>query len=201
MAGLSNIDAIYIALVFVVPGFIFLTFRNQFVPGQDRLGVDQILSFLTYSAINFALFGWAIYLAIAYQAAPYIRVTIWFLTLVAIPAGLGLFCGICAQREIVGRIYRFFGYAAVHPTPHAWERAFFNSPPAWVFITLKSGMQFAGFWGGESFASSDTKERDLFITEMFEFEDDQPWRRTGKSLFVAAGEISTVEFIPPIEET
>jgi hypothetical protein len=176
MSGLTNIDAVYIALVFIVPGYIFLTLRNRFIAGQDRLGTEQILSFVTYSSLNFAMFGWMIYLAISYQLAPYIRVAIWLLTLVVIPARLGLLCGVSSQKEIVGRIYEFFGLNPIHPTPRAWECVFFNSPASWVFVTLKSGTQFAGFWGGQSFASSDTKERDLYISEIFEFSGDEPWR-------------------------
>jgi hypothetical protein len=52
MGGLTTIDAVYVALVFVVPGYIFLTLRNRFVAGQDRLGTEQILAFVTYSALN-----------------------------------------------------------------------------------------------------------------------------------------------------
>jgi hypothetical protein len=141
-----------------------------------------------------------IYLAISYESGPIVRVAIWILTLVIIPASLGLLCGVSSQREIVSKIYGFFGLNPIHPTPRAWERVFFNSAPSWVFITLKNGTQFAGWWGGESFASSDSKERDLYISEIFEFEADQPWKPTGKGLFIAAGEIRTIEFIPVKED-
>jgi hypothetical protein len=196
MGGITSIDAVYVALVFIVPGYIFLSLRNQFVAGQDRLGTEQILAFVTYSALNFALFGWTVYLAVAYELPPFLRAASWVLTLVIIPAGLGLLCGICSQKEIVDRIYKFFGLNPIHPTPRAWERVFFNSAPSWVFITLKSGTEYAGFWGGQSFASSDAKERDLYISEIFDFSGDEPWKPTGKGLFIAPGEIRTIEFIP-----
>ncbi len=201
MNGLSNIDAVYTALVFVVPGYIFLTLRNQFIAGQDRLGTEQVLAFVTYSALNFALFGWMVYLAISYSLPPYLIVSIWMLVLVVIPAGLGLVWGLFSQREIIGKIYEFLHLNPVHPIPRAWERVFFNTPPSWVLITLKSGTMFAGFWGGQSFASSDGKERDLYIAQVYDFSSDEPWQPTGKSLFIAAGEISTIEFIPMKEES
>lgn len=200
MSGLSNIDAIYTALVFVVPGYIFLTLRNQFIAGQDRLGTEQVLAFVTYSALNFALFGWIVYLAISYHLPPYVIVSSWALVLVVLPAALGLVSGLFSQREIVGKIYEYFRLSPVHPVPRAWDRVFFNSPPSWVLITLKSGVAFAGYWDGQSFASSDGKERDLFISQLYDFSGDDPWRPTDKSLFVAAGEISTIEFIPVKEE-
>jgi hypothetical protein len=201
MGSLSNVDAIYTALVFVVPSYVFLTLRNQFIAGQNRLGTDQILAFVTYSALNFALFGWIVYLAIFYHVAPYILVATWILILGVIPAALGVLWGLSSQREMIGRIYEFFGLNPIHPTPSAWDRVFFNTPASWVFITLKNGTAFAGFWGGQSFASSDVKERDLYISQVYDFSGDLPWRPTGKSLFIAAGEISTIEFIPVIEES
>ena len=194
MATLLKIDAIYVALVFIVPGYVFLSLRNQFMAGQERLGADQVIPFIIYSALNFALFGWIVYLAISYQWSPFGQVAAWILVLVVIPGGLGLLAGLGSQREFIARIYRLLGLNPIHSTPRAWEYVFFNSPPSWVFITLKNGTEFAGFWGGHSFASSDAKERDLFISEVFDFSGEGPWRPTGKSLFVAAGEIRTIEF-------
>ena len=196
MSALLKIDAIYVALVFIVPGYIFLSLRNQFMAGQDRLGTEQVIPFVIYSALNFAVFGWMVYLAISYQAPPYVQVGAWVLVLVVIPAALGLLAGLSSQREIIARIYRSLGLNPVHTTPRAWEYVFFNAPPSWVFITLKNGTEFAGFWGGNSFASSDSKERDLFISEVFDFSEGGPWRPTGKSLFVGAGEVRTIEFTP-----
>ncbi len=163
MGGLANIEAIYIASVFIVPGYVFLTFRNQFVAGQDRLGTEQMLGFFTYSAINFACFGWIIYLAIAYNLSPFWRILAWTGTLVLIPASMGLLAGLCSKRGLGGQIYRLLGLNPIHPTPRAWEYVFYDSPATWVLVTLKNDTKFAGWWGGDSFASSDPKERDLFI--------------------------------------
>lgn len=196
MVGLASIEAIYIALVFLVPGYVFLAVRNQFVAGQDRLLSENILAFVTYSAVNFALFGWIIYLIVAYRPTPFLVVIGWALLLIIIPAVLGVLGGISTQREIAARVYALLGLRPIHPTPRAWEHVFHNSRASWVFITLKSGTEFAGFWGGESFASSDSKERDIYISEIFEFSGEKPWKPTGKGLFIAAGEIRTIEFIP-----
>jgi hypothetical protein len=68
MEGLAKIDAIYVALVFIVPGYVFLSLRNQFVAGQGKIGKEQILSYLTISGVNFALCGWIIYAAYKSEA-------------------------------------------------------------------------------------------------------------------------------------
>ena len=46
-----------------MPGYVFLSLRNQFVAGQAKLGKEQLLSYLTVSGVNFALCGWIIYAA------------------------------------------------------------------------------------------------------------------------------------------
>jgi Family of unknown function (DUF6338) len=197
--SLANIDAVFIAIFFLVPGYIFLTFRNQVVAGQDRLGTEQLLAFVTYSALNLALFGW-ILLAIPRSAANWVVVLTWAFVLLIGPAVLGFASGYWTQKELGSRLYGFFGLSLVHPTARSWDWVFHRVDPCFVLVTLKDGSQCAGYWGvnaagTQSFASSDPKERDLYISQVFEISDKGPWRPTLKSIFIAAGEIRTVEFI------
>jgi hypothetical protein len=199
MSGLVNIDTVYIAIFFLVPGYIFLTFRNQFVAGQDRLGTEQLLAFITYSALNLALFGWILF-AIPRRAEDWVVVLTWVFVLLIGPAVLGFVSGMWTQKEWGGRLYEFFGLSLVHPTARSWDWVFHRVDPCFVLVTLKDGSQCAGYWGvnaagTQSFASSDPKERDLYISQVFEISDEGPWRPTPKSIFIAAGEIRTVEFI------
>lgn len=199
MSGLVNIDTVYIAIFFLVPGYIFLTFRNQFVAGQDRLGSEQLLAFITYSALNLALFGWILF-AIPRRADDWVVVLTWVFVLLIGPAVLGFVSGMWTQKEWGGRLYEFFGLSLVHPTARSWDWVFHRVDPCFVLVTLKDGSQCAGYWGvnaagTQSFASSDPKERDLYISQVFEISDEGPWRPTPKSIFIAAGEIRTVDFI------
>jgi hypothetical protein len=200
MFGFTSIETVYIALICVVPGYIFLTIRNQFVAGQDRLGTEQLLAFVTYSAVNFALFGWINLVVVPHEAAQWVQISVWMLTLLVGPAVLGFVSGVCAQKELGGKLYARLGLNSVHPTARSWDWIFHRAHPCFVLVTLKDGSQCAGYWGvnaagPQSFASSDTKERDLYISQVFEIPDDGPWRPTQKSIFIASGEIRTIEFI------
>ena len=42
MSGMTTLDAVYIALAFIAPGFVFSLARNQFIAGQDRHGHDHM---------------------------------------------------------------------------------------------------------------------------------------------------------------
>jgi len=199
MSGLVSIDTVYVAIFFLVPGYIFLTFRNQFVAGQDRLGTEQLLAFITYSALNLALFGWILF-TLPRTAQGWVVVLTWVFVILIGPAILGLASGIWTQKELGNRLYAFFGLSLMHPTARSWDWIFHRVHPCFILVTLKDGSQCAGYWGvnaagTQSFASSDPKERDLYISQVFEIADEGPWRRTQKSIFIAAGEIRTVEFI------
>lgn len=199
MSGLVNFETVYVAIFFLVPGYLFLTFRNQFVAGQDRLGTEQILAFVTYSALNLAIFGWTIF-AVPRSAPGWQIVLVWGFVLLIGPAILGFASGIWTQKELGSRLYSFLGLSLVHPTARSWDWIFHRVHPCFVLVTLKDGSQCAGYWGvsaagTQSFASSDPKERDLYISQVFEIPDDGPWRPTQRSIFIAAGEIRTVEFI------
>jgi hypothetical protein len=200
MFGLTTTETVYIALICVVPGYIFLVFRNQFVAGQDRLGTEQVLAFITYSALNFAVFGWINYLVVPYEPPQWVRISVWILTLLVGPALLGFISGVCAQKELGAKLYALLGLNVVHPTARSWDWIFHRVHPCFVLVTLKNGSQCAGYWGvnaagTQSFASSDTTERDLYISQVFEIPDNGPWRPTQKSIFISAGEIRTIEFI------
>jgi hypothetical protein len=199
MAGLTTFDAVYIALVLIVPGYVFLSQRNQFVVGQDKLGLEQILSYLTLSGLNFALFGWMIYLAIAYDASVGWRAVIWLALIVFIPFFGGIVSGACSQHDVVRKLYQRIGLKPSHAIPRSWDYAFSRAVGQWVLITLKDGSQCAGFWSSCSFASSDPKERDILIELVYEIPETGPWRATDKSILIAAGEARTIEFCPDTE--
>ena len=70
----------------------------------------------------------------------------------------------------------------------------------WVFVTLKNDYKYAGRLGPDSFASSEIAERDLYIEQLYRWDDDGEWKPLNKSLLICGGEISTIEFIPDSPE-
>jgi hypothetical protein len=196
MEGIDKVDAIYIALVFVIPGYVFLSMRNQFVAGQGKIGKEQLLSYLTISGVNFALCGWIIYAAYQNKFSVPMMALSWVLVIILIPAAAGIASGVANQRDYFRKFYHFFKLEPIHTVPSAWDYKFSKSPGEWVLIKLKDGTQFAGWWAGQSFASDDRMERDLLIEQVFEVPDSGPWKTTAKSLLIMAGEIQTIEFTP-----
>lgn len=200
MGGLTTLDAVYVAIAFIVPGFVFSLARNQFIAGQDRHGNDQYVRYLCHSALNYAVFGWLIYLAFATNARPFTMAALWTLVILIGPAALGVLSGFASQKDWFRRCFQKLGMNPVHVVPTAWDFKFGRMAGEWVMVTLKDGTRFAGFCGGGSFASTDPKERDLFLQSVFDVDDNNSWLETRKSLFIAHGEIRSIEFWPVEQE-
>jgi hypothetical protein len=198
MEGLTKIDAIYIALVFIVPGYVFLSLRNQFIAGHSKVGKDQILSYVTLSGVNFAAFGWIIYAAYKNDFGVPTMALSWMLVIILIPATGGVLAGAINRRELMRGLYHWLKLEPVHTIPSAWDYKFSRSPGEWVLVKLKNGTEFAGWWGSQSFAADGYIDRDLLIERVFEVPDSGPWTSTAKSMLIMAGEISTIEFTPNV---
>jgi uncharacterized protein DUF6338 len=120
----------------------------------------------------------------------------WVLVFLVIPALLGVLAGIAAQRNWVGRLGHRFGLSPVHAMPTAWDWKFGLREEVWTLVTLKDGTVFGGYCGSASFMSSDPAERDLHVQEVFELDENNTWRPKLSGLYVAHGQISTIEFWP-----
>lgn len=200
MGGLSNLDAIYAALAFLVPGFVLSAVRNQFITGQERQGSEQLIRFLTFSAINCAAFGWVLYLAISAYAPPAVKAAAWLFVVLIAPVLLGLLSGAAAQKGWARKVCQWLKLQPVHVMPTAWDYKFAATGGEWVIVTLKDGTRFSGWFGAASFSSSDAKERDLYLQAVFDVDNANVWHPTGKSVLIGHGEIRTVEFIPHEQE-
>lgn len=194
MEGLVSLDAVYLALVFLVPGYLISVLRGHFVVVRRIDGPEFYLRLLALSAVNFAVSGWTIYLAIALDARPVARALLWLLVIVVVPAGIGLISGLATRHEWLTKFYQRFKLHPMHSTPNAWDFQFSRDEESWVLVLLKDGTKYAGIWQYGSFASTDPAERDLLLTDVHDIPDKGPWVPTGKSVYISAGEVRTIEF-------
>lgn len=84
----------------------------------------------------------------------------------------------------------------IHQTPSAWDWTFSDLNEQYVLVKLNNGTMFGGFLGADSFISSDPDERDLYIEEIFETDDNDKWIANGHGVYLTGREISSIEFLP-----
>ena len=197
MSNLMFLDNIYLALLFFVPGLVVLFVRSQFVTGAKFSHSAAWLPYLAISVIYYALAFPLIDFVVAIDEPIYGKILAWFSLVFAGPAVLGLVLGINIQESLFRRLLQRCGLNPVHVIPTAWDWKFGNMTEQWVLVTLKDGTRFAGFCGSDSFMSSDPAERDIYIQQVYDVDDDNNWSSSGeKALLITADEVQTVEFWP-----
>ena len=197
MSNLMFLDNIYLALLFFVPGLVVLFVRSQFVMGAKIPHSAAWLPYLAISVIYYALAFPLIEFVVAIDEPVYGKILAWFSLVFAGPAVLGLVLGINIQENLFRRLLQRCGLNPVHVIPTAWDWKFGNMTEQWVLVTLKDGTRFAGFCGSDSFMSSDPAERDIYIQQVYDVDDNDNWSSSGeKALLITADEVQTVEFWP-----
>jgi len=68
--GLSDFDAVYVAMSFLVPGYVYFVVRGHLVPGHRSRGNESIIRLLSVSTVNFSIWAWAVYMVIEMEDAP-----------------------------------------------------------------------------------------------------------------------------------
>jgi len=198
MDEILSLENLSIVLALVVPGFITLSVRSQFITGMALIDTrERLLSYVAISVVYGAL-------VLRFVGPEQIlHSTLIFLTALFVgPVILGLILGLNIQKDFVRSFLNRLGLFTVHPAPAAWDWKFAGSvDEQWVLATLKDGREFAGLFGNESFASSNTDERDLYIQWIYDRDENGNWTAPGpKGVLIAANEISTVEFLPYASE-
>lgn len=196
MPDLKSIENVYLVLALLVPGLIACFVRTQFVTGRAPSHSESILSYLTLSVIYYALALPAVDCVLKLPEQGYVKTLAWFALVFVGPALFGLALGLNAQAGYSRRLLKLIGLHPVHVMPTAWDWMFSRMKESWVLAILKDGTKFAGFCGRDSFASSDPKERDLYIQQVYEIDDQNVWHPRDSSVLIAAGEIRTIEFWP-----
>ena len=192
MDGILSLENLSIVMAFVVPGFIALSVRSQFITGIAAFDPRERL--LSYVAIS-VVYG-TLVLRLVGPAQILNSTWIFLLVLFIGPVFLGVILGINIQNDFFRRVLSSLGLFTVHPVPTAWDWKFGRSlKEQWVLATLKNGVSFAGLYGRESFAAFSPEERDLYIQWIYDINEDGTWSFAGKKgVLITADEVSTIEF-------
>ena len=195
MPNISSIQSVYLLLAFVVPGFIALFIRSKLLTGNLPAAGDAMMSSFVLSCLQA---GVAFPLLFSHADEPIASrpPVFWLVYLFVAPIALGACLGADARFGWSHGLLRKLKISAVHPIPNSWDWRF-SRGPSFVIVTLKDGSTVRGWFGAKSFASSDSRERDLFLEAVYvETESGKPWTlRPNTSILLAGGVVQSVEFV------
>jgi hypothetical protein len=201
MPDINDPQSAYLILALVVPGLVITYVRAQFITGRMQKYTESFLSYFAlsaiYGAIVIPIFDWLR----TWSETGSIGLRSWFGLIFVGPAIFGATLGLNARTDAFRRILRCLGINPVHAVPTAWDWKFGRMGEHLVIITLKDDTKFAGYCGRNSFISSDPNERDLYIEKIYGWGENNEWLDNGEhGLWVASGELKSVEFFPVSEE-
>jgi hypothetical protein len=218
MPDFKGTENLYLILIFIVPGVIALSVRSKFITGRTPSTSENLLTFLVLSLIYYSSIIFLLQDAFSIQEPWIAHAAIWILLILIGPAVFGFVLGVAAQKEWFSSLveyvvrlaarnswFRWFAEQLdlniVHVIPGAWDWRFSKAPRGGMFIlvTLTSGERIAGYFSDNSFASSDSGERDLYIEEEYTLTSDGGWedRPEKVGILIPMREIKYIEFWQP----
>jgi hypothetical protein len=198
LADLKDLLSIQLFFAFVVPGVIATYMRAQFLTGRVPKVKENIFELIVLSAVYYSIF--IVFLQPIVESLPgprLARQAAWVALTVFGPAVFGALLGVAALRHWFASFANLLKVSMIHAVPSAWDWHFNRiRDDCYVLVTLTNGDYVAGYYGSDSFASSDGGERDLYIQEALDWNEEQGWKerteRTG--ILLLAREIRHVQF-------
>lgn len=194
---LKSIEQIQLALIFLAPGLITLFVRSMLVTGRRPKTTEYVVEYIIISALYFAIFLPLVEIAIASQGQNWIRAIWWILLLAVGPALVGLLFGAGTQKGWWRYLFGKLKLSIVSSYPSGWDWVFGRlSAPVYVLVTLEDSSRVAGLFGFDSLAASTVEERDLYIDEIYDFDNNTTWtpRRPKQGILIPYRSIKYIEF-------
>lgn len=195
---LKSLDQLSLVVWFLLPGVVIVYVRAQFLTGRLTPHKDALLTYLALSLVYHALTLPLLSALLRTQDPLAKHPWLWLLTVFFGPAAVGVVFGLNASKDWSRRFLAKLGLRGVHPMPTAWDETFARSEARLVIVTLKDGSVVRGWCGQQSFISSDAKERDIYIEQIYHKDEQGAWGVLfpGTGVYIAPGEIRMVEFPP-----
>ncbi len=210
----STGTAILVLGVFVLPGFVTSLLRERlFVVRRDQDAFSRLLLALFYSALVYAVVFIVAVAAgadrddvvTAYQgdASVLVSLVLAVSVVIVIPLVLAVTGATWHRSGVRVRLLRKVGLSEAHGTRSGWDAMFSRKGSAMIRIRLKDGRVVGGWYGGSSLAAYSDHGGDVFVSERWEFDDDNWFQQPATDslgIWVAGDQIAIVEMyaeVPP----
>lgn len=192
-----NPEAIFIFIMFVIPGFISLKIYKLLVPSDhNENSLLTLLDAITYSCINYGCAGMPIFLLYKHYLNPGDNKIIFHENLGHAIAYVIIFSAVAPvlvskfRKSEMGK--RMFHGAHQEP----WDAVFSKKEPYWIRIYLKNGNIVGGDYGGISHTSISSSEKSIYLEKSYVINEDggleRPKEKTA-GVIVLHSEISHLE--------
>ncbi|HAF0292528.1 TPA: hypothetical protein G9C53_004922 [Salmonella enterica subsp. enterica serovar Typhimurium var. 5-] len=198
---IESLEIVFYTLLFVVPGFITDSVYRYCYPQREDTGQYTIIRYLWFTFINYILWFPLIYLILSndfHRSHPLWSFVIsGFLVLVG-PGILGFIISIIIIQGWLRKILQKFGFNPIHVIPTSWDYQFNRIENyAYVIICFIDGSTLGGLYSNQSFASSKSEERDIYLEKVYDIDTDGNWIEKDNTygIWIASTDIRAIEFL------
>ncbi|NSX54304.1 DUF6338 family protein [Parasulfitobacter algicola] len=188
----DNLQTAILPISLCAPGFLIMLLRSQFITGRIPNIASASMEYVIITSLYYSLT-----VPTFIYVGEYNPLTLFLLVFLG-PIIVGLVFGVIYQKGFMKYVYNFTHIHPIHhPAPTAWDYLFGSTRKGcWIIVTLKSSEPIFGYFGTESFASSDLEKRDIYIEKVL----DDKWNVIGtddyqRGIWIHEDEILSVEII------
>lgn len=198
---LGFIVSVIVFLTFVFLDLIFNIIKIPTLPNEELIKVinnKENLSLyeiiIKYVFLKYSILGFVLLIIIQNKICSLLFIiSQWFL----LPIFLGIFIG-----KSDGKIKLFkleIKLFKLNPYPQAWDEFFANRKPVSIYMILKNGNKICGIYGVKSRASTNLKNKDLYLEKEIFLDKDgaiQGIIENSEGLWISKEEISYFHVFP-----
>ena len=193
---IDSLEILLLTCIFIAPGFLIDGIVNSFSPHGKRKEYTYFLYCLLYSVLHCAVCSWAYVLAWEIENSTY---RLLLLCGIALTGAIifGVVIGLFKSKRWFRKLLNCLKFNVSSPIPTAWDFFFSQQKQFFIIITLKDGEKIFGLYSYNSFSSSDSEERDIYIEKIYNVDENNVWIENPKSLgiYLTNSQIKTMEFL------
>jgi len=194
----NSFEAVIYTIYFILPGFIIAKIISLFCPNEEKSEGEKLLTYLGYSILNLVIW-FGLYYLVSIKLPD--KTPGYWLWLVIITLGgsilTGLVLGIFKQKELLQKLISVVQPTTKNPIPTAWDYTFSTMiEGSYIKVCLEDGTMIRGAFYDLSLASSDIKDRDLYIEKVYLLDENNNWvpDKNNEGVWISSKGIKWISF-------
>lgn len=185
---INTLETLIVFIFFITPGFLVTTIINRRIKPAESSEIRILISSVIFSIFSHLILSyWTFRIYKLYISNQLfndnsiINFILWcIVTIIIVPIILGLLLSFLTECDKLQKIFSFFGISKIDRISRSWDYIFLKREYYWIIIHLKSGDKIYGFLGEKSFVSLAHDNPDIFVEEIYNY--DEKNRSFGKKI-------------------
>lgn len=193
---IDSFDIVFYTAIFVLPGFVVCSIIDSINPPKKHSEATFLLRYIGFSLVNCAAWCWLYKIVI--ECSNISSLYRWLLLFAISLVGsvlVGLLIAIFKQHQVIDRILNKLKIKTIHTIPTAWDYYFSKQLEGFIIITLIDDTKLYGWYGSNSFTSSDPDERDIYVEYGYQIDEDGKWilDKQSEGFYIPKDQIKYIE--------